>query len=110
MIVSWATALPPLIGFTCLAILLSVRTGNPAFGIAAPVVLGMVMQLFGTLGGVEAVRPLLLATPFEAWHGLLAQHPFHSPLYTGLATSAGWSLLCLALAYVSLGRRDITGG
>lgn len=109
VIASWATALPPLLGFTCLALLLSVITRNPAFGIAAPVVIGMVMQLAGTLGGVEAVRPLLLTTPFEAWHGLLAEHPFHSPLTSGLITCAVWSALCLTFASLTLRRRDITG-
>jgi ABC-2 type transport system permease protein len=110
VIASWATALAPLLGFTCLAILLSVRTRNPAFGIAAPVVIGMVMQLIGSLGGVEAIRPLLLTTPFESWHGLLAQHPFHGPLIWGLVASAGWCVVCLTVAFFSLRRRDITGG
>jgi len=110
VIASWATALAPLLGFTCLAIVLSVRSRNPAVGIAAPVVIGMVMQLVGTLGGLEALRPLLLTTPFESWHGLLAQNPFHGPLISGLAVSAGWSALCLAAAFLDLRRRDITGG
>jgi ABC-2 type transport system permease protein len=110
VIASWATALAPMIGFTCLAILLSIRTKNPAFGIAAPVVLGMVMQLAGSLGGVEAIRPLLLTTPFESWHGLLAQDRFSSPLATGLIVSAVWSLITLTIAFVGLRRRDITGG
>lgn len=107
---SWATALAPLLGFTCVAILLSVRTRNPAFGIAAPVVLGMVMQLAGSLGGVEAVRPFLLTTAFESWHGLLAAPHFTSPLVAGLITSAGWCLVTLAAAFVLLTRRDITEG
>ncbi|MCW3038302.1 MAG: transporter permease [Solirubrobacterales bacterium] len=110
VIESWAVALAPLLGFTCLAILLSVRTRNPAFGIAAPVVIGMVMQLAGGLGGVEAIRPLLLSTPFESWHGLLVEHPFHGPLVTGLITSAIWCVLTLGAAFVLLRRRDITGG
>ena len=110
VIASWATTLAPLLGFTCLAILLSVRTGNPAFGIAAPVVIGMVMTLVGSLGGVEAIRPLLLTTPFESWHGLLAQHQFFSPLVSGFVVSAGWCAVCLATAFVSLRRADITGG
>jgi len=107
---AWATALPPLLGFTCLAILLSVLTRSPAAGIAAPVVLGLVMQVGGTLGGMEAVRPLLLSTPFEAWHGLLADPRFHSPLVSGLITSAAWSAVCLAVAFIVLRRRDITEG
>jgi ABC-2 type transport system permease protein len=110
VIASWATALAPLVGFTCLAILLSVRSRNPAFGIAAPVVIGMIMQLVGALGGVEAIRPLLLTTPFESWHGLLAERPFYSPLAWGLVASAGWCAICLTTAFISLRRRDITGG
>ena len=80
---SWATTIPPLLAFTCFAILLSVLSRNPAFAIAAPVVIGMVMQLGGSLGGVEALRPFLLTTPFEAWHGLLAQQRFYGPLAWG---------------------------
>jgi ABC-2 type transport system permease protein len=110
VVASWVTALAPLIGFTCLAILLSIQTGSPAFGIAAPVVIGMVMSLLGGLGGVEAIRPLLLTTPFESWHGLLAEHQFFSPLVTGLIVSAGWSIACLAAGFVSLRRADITEG
>lgn len=107
---SWAVALAPLLGFTCLAILLSVRTRSPAAGIAAPVVIGMVMQLVGSLGGVEAIRPVLLTTPFESWHGLLAEHAFFGPLVSGLIVSAAWCLITLSLAFASLRRRDITGG
>ena len=107
---SWATMVAPTLGFTCLAIVLSVWTRNPAAGIAAPVVLGMVMQLVGALGGVEAVRPFLLTTPFEAWHGLLTDPRFTGPLVEGLVVSACWSALALAAAFLMLRRRDITGG
>ena len=106
---SWATALPPLLGFTCFAILLSVGSRNAAFGVAAPVVIGLVMVLAGALGGIEAMRPLLLTTPFEAWHGLLAEHRFYGPFYDGLAVSAGWCLVCLTWAFLILRRRDFTG-
>jgi ABC-2 type transport system permease protein len=107
---SWATMLPPTLGFTSLAILLSVWSRNPAVGIAAPVVLGMVMQLVGALGGIEPLRPYLLTTPFEAWHGLLAEPRFTGPLTEGLVVSGAWTALSLAAAFVLLRRRDITGG
>jgi len=110
VVLAWATAVPPVIGFTALALLLSVLTRNPAFGIAAPVVIGFAMQLLGSVTGLDLTRKLLLTTPFEAWHGLFAEHPFHGPLLTGAAVSAGWTLICLGSAYVSLRRRDITGG
>lgn len=107
---SWASALAPMLAITSLAILLSVRSRNPAVGIAAPVVLVMVMQLVGALGGLEGIRPLLITTSFESWHGLLVQHSFTRPLIEGIAVSAGWCVVCLGWAYASLRRRDITGG
>ena len=107
---SWASVLPPMLAVTSLAILLSVRSRNPAVGIAAPVVLAMVMALVGALGGLEGVRPLLVTTPFEAWHGLLVQERFTRPLVEGLAVSAGWCLVCLGSANADLRSRDITGG
>ena len=63
-----------------------------------------------SLGGIAAIRPLLLTTPFESWHGLLAQHPFYAPLIWGLIASAGWCVVCLTTAFISLRRRDIAGG
>ena len=110
VIESWAVVAAPMLGFTCLAILLSLLSRNPAVGIAAPVVIGMVMQLVGSLGAVEPVRPYLLTTAFESWHGLLAQHQFLSPLITGLLVCAVWGALCLGVSYITLQRRDITGG
>lgn len=107
---AWATTMAPMIGFTCLAIVLSVRSRNAAVGIAAPVILGMVMQLGGGLGGLEPVRPYLLTTPFETWHGLMTDPTFTAPLTTGLVGSAVWSVVCLAVAFATLRRRDITGG
>jgi len=106
---SWAAMAMPIIGFTCLAVLFSVWSRNAAVGIAAPVVLGLVMQLIGALGGIETLRPFLLTTPFEAWHGLLTAPRFTGPLQQGVITSAGWSLVCLVAAYLILRRRDITG-
>ncbi len=107
---SWATMLPPMLAFTCLAILLSVWSRNPAVGIATPVVLGMVMQLVGALGGVETVRPFLVTTSFESWHGLFTDPQFSGPLLEGLLVSGGWCVASLAVAFFLLRRRDITGG
>ncbi|MEU9742659.1 ABC transporter permease [Micromonospora chersina] len=110
VIASWATAVAPVLGFTALAILLSVVTRNPTIGVATPVVLGMIMQLLSSLGGLDKGRRLLLTTPFETWHGLLTARPFHAPITTGVIVSAGWLIVCLTLAYLYLRRRDITGG
>lgn len=110
VVASWATMLPPLLGFTCLAILLSIWSRNPAVGIAAPVVVAMVMQLVGSLGGIEALRPMLLTTPFEAWHGLLTEPRFAGPLVEGVVVSGAWCVASLVAGFLMLRRRDITGG
>ncbi len=110
VVASWALAFAPLLGFTGLAILLSVKSRNPAVGIVAPLVIGFVMQLAGSLGGVDLLRRLFLTTAFESWHGLLVEHRFYGLVEQGLAVSAGWLVVCLLLAYTSLRRRDITGG
>jgi ABC-2 type transport system permease protein len=110
VVASWASVVAPTLGFACLAILLSVWSRNPAIGIAAPVVIAMVMQLVGALGGVEALRPYLLTTSFESWHGLLTAPRFYGPLVTGLVTSAVWCVVSLTASFLLLRRRDITGG
>jgi ABC-2 type transport system permease protein len=107
---SWASTLLPTLGFTCLAILISVATRSTAAGIAAPAVLGMLMQLVGSLGSIAGLRAVLLSTPYEAWHGLLAAPRFTGPLVDGLVVSAAWSVICLAASFVLVRRRDITGG
>ena len=107
---SWLSAIPPTIAFTGLAVLLSVWSRSVAVGIAAPVVIAMVMQLVGATGGAEALRPYLPTTAYEAWHGFLAAPAFSGPFVTGLFTSAVWTALTLGTSWVLFRRRDITGG
>jgi ABC-2 type transport system permease protein len=107
---SWLSTIPPTIAFTGLAVLLSVWSRNVAVGVAAPVVIGMVMQLVGALGGAEALRPYLPTTAYEAWHGFLTAPSFTGPFFHGLVTSAVWTLLTLGASWALLRRRDITGG
>jgi ABC-2 type transport system permease protein len=106
---SWLSMLPATLGFTCLAILLSVWSRNAAVGIAAPVVLGMTMQMVGSLGGVEAIRPFLLTTSYEAWHGLMTAPQFLGPMKEGVLACGLWCVVTLVTAFVLLRRRDITG-
>ncbi len=110
VLAAWATALPPLLGFTALGIMISVLTRSSPAGIVGPIVLGLLMQLYAFLNGADALRHLLLVTPFDAWHGLLAAHPYYGPLRDGTLVSAGYLALCLTIAFTALRRRDITGG
>lgn len=107
---SWLTAIPPTLAFTGLAILLGIWSRSAAVGIAAPVVIGFVLQLVGSMGSAEALRPYLPTSAYEAWHGFLASPSFHGPFLTGLIASAVWAAITLGLSWTLLRRRDITGG
>ncbi len=107
---SWATAAMPVVAFACLAVLFSIWSRSSAVGMAVPVVLGLLMELGGALGGAQVLRPWLLTTPFEAWHGLLADPVFTGPLREAVITCTTWSVVCLTAGYLILRRRDITGG
>ena len=61
------------------------------------------------MGGVDLIRPLLLTTPFENWHGLLTLPSFTGPLHFGIGVSAAWSIASIAIAYVVFRRRDYLG-
>lgn len=110
VVAAWAAAFPALVGFTALSILISVRTRNPALGVVGPVVLGFAMSLLGSVGGIGLLRRALLTTPLDAWHGFFTATPFYGPLVQGVAVCAIWTALCLAFAYSSLRRRDLTEG
>ena len=106
---AWASVLPPALGFTALAMLLSVATRSSAAGIGLPVLAGLAMQFYAYVDGPEAIRRLLITSSFGAWHGLLTEHPYYQPLIQGTAVSGVYLVVCLAVAYRMLRRRDIGG-
>jgi ABC-2 type transport system permease protein len=106
---AWTSVLAPTFGFTAVAVLLSVATRSSAAGIGLPVVAGLAMQLYAYVDGPEAVRRLLIASAFGAWHGLLTEHPYYRPLVYGTAVSGGYVVVCLVVAHRMLRRRDIGG-
>ncbi|MDP9181777.1 MAG: ABC transporter permease [Actinomycetota bacterium] len=108
VLLCWLTALPPLLGFTALACLLSVVSRNSVVGVGAPVLVGLLMQLLSLLGGLGWSTNALLTTPFLAWHGLARDDRYYGPLWQGLLVSLGWTVVCLVAARVVLMRRDVT--
>jgi ABC-2 type transport system permease protein len=106
---AWASTLPPVFGFTAIAVLLSVATRSSAAGLALPIVVGLVMELYSYVDGPEVVRRLLITTAFWGWHGLLTEHPFYRPLIEGTGVTGTYLVVCLMAAYWMLRRRDIGG-
>jgi len=104
---AWLSVLPPALGFTALAVLLSVATRSSVAGVGLPVVAGLTMHLYALVDGSEVVRRLLITSAFGAWHGLLTEPPYYRPLVYGTAVSAAYFVVCLAIAYRVLRRRDI---
>jgi ABC-2 type transport system ATP-binding protein len=104
---AWASVLPPVFGFTTLALLFSAATRNGAAGIGLPVLLGFAMQLASYVNGPMVLRRALLTSPLEAWHGFFTEHPFYGPLTQGAVTSGVYFLGSLVAAYLIFHRRDV---
>jgi ABC-2 type transport system permease protein len=109
VLVAWASVLPPVFGFTALAVLLSVATRSSTAGVGLPVLIGLSMELYSFVNGPDIVHRALLTPPFLAWHGLFAEHRYYRPLMQGTAVSVAYFVACLAMAYRIMRRRDVGG-
>ncbi len=109
IVLAWASVVPAVLGFTALALLLSVTTRSGIAGVGLPVLLGLVMELASLLDGADAARPFALTAQFLAWHGLFAEPPFQGPLRQGLVVASVYLLVGLLTAYVVFSRRDLEG-
>jgi len=104
---AWGSIVPPVFGFTTLALLLSAATRSSAAGIGLPVLLGAFMRLSTYVNLPRAVSGTLLTPALVAWHGLFTEPPYHGPLVQGIVTSGVYFVGCLIAAYVLLRRRDV---
>lgn len=108
--VSWATVLPPVIGFAAIALCVSVLTRNSVLGVVVPVVVGLVFQMYMFLNGWDTVRHVLLIWPMNAWRGLLDDPSYATPFLWGLVVSVVYTVVALAIAYFVFRRRDVREG
>ena len=107
---AWACAIPPVLGFTGLAILVSAVTRSTAAGVATPAVAGLGMLLLGLVNGPGWLHTLLLTSGFDAWHGLLRASPYYGPLFQSCLVSLGWVIVTVVAAGITFGRRDFDRG
>ncbi len=109
VLASWSVSLLPALAFVSLAVLFSVLTRNGIMGVLGPLLVALAMQLLALVGSGVWMHAVLVASAFDAWHGLLTGHPFYGPLVLGCVVSLVWIGACLGAAWLVLRRRDFAG-
>ena len=98
-----------LAGIAAFGVLLSTVTRNSAASVVGALMWALLMQLLGVLPGTERIRPYLLGTQFDAWHGFLRVPADWSPVTRALWVCALYIGLPLLGAYLVFLRRDVAG-
>jgi ABC-2 type transport system permease protein len=109
VVFSYLSGIPPLLGFTALAMMLSVVSRSSVVGIGGVIAITFVLQVVSLLSLPAWAQQALLSTPFQAWHGFWAQPAFYGEFAWGLVTSAGWFAVCSVIAWLVFRRRTIGG-
>jgi ABC-2 type transport system permease protein len=99
----------PLAGIAAFGILLSTITRNSAASVVGALMWALFMQLLGVLPGTEGIRPYLLGTQFEAWHGFLRVPADWTPVIRAFWVCALYIGLPVVGAYLVFLRRDVAG-
>jgi ABC-2 type transport system permease protein len=99
----------PLAGIAAFGVMLSTTTRNSAASVVGALMWALLMQLLGVLPGTESIRPYLLGTQFEAWHGLLRIPADWAPITRAVWVCALYVAVPLAAAYLVFLRRDVAG-
>ncbi len=107
VVASWASEVPPVLGFTALAALLSVVSRNSVVGVGGPVLIALLFQIVTLINLPAWGQAALLSTPFLAWHGFWTQPAFLGPFREGLVTCAAWFVACSCVAWLVFRRRAI---
>ena len=82
-------------------------TRNSAASVVGTLMWALLMQLLGVLPGTEPIRPYLLGTQFEAWHGFLRVPADWAPVIRALWVCALYIALPIFAAYLVFLRRDV---
>lgn len=107
---SLAVYLIPILAIVCIGLMLSTVTRNSAAAVVGTLMFSLLIQLIGILPGLEALRPYLLSTQFDAWQGLLRTPVDWAPIVRASWVCALYGLPALLGAYIVFQRRDVAGG
>jgi ABC-2 type transport system permease protein len=109
LLASLAVYTLPLGGIAAFGVFLSTVTRNSAAAVVGALMWALLMQLLGVLPGTESIRPYLLGTQFDAWHGFLRTPPDWAPVTRAIWLCALYIGLPLIGAYLVFLRRDVAG-
>jgi len=99
----------PLAGIAAFGLMLSTVTRNSAASVVGALMWALLMQLLGVLPGTESIRPYLLGTQFDAWHGFLRVPADWAPVLRALWVCALYIGIPIVAAYLVFLRRDVAG-
>ena len=99
----------PLAGIAAFGLLVSTVTRNSAASVVSTLMFALFMQLIGVLPGTESIRPYLLGTQFDAWHGFLRTPADWAPVVRSFWVSTIYIFVPLVAAYIVFLRRDVAG-
>jgi ABC-2 type transport system permease protein len=106
---SLAVYVLPLVGIAAFGLFLSTVTRNSAASVVGTLMFALLMQLLGALPGTEPIRPYLLSTQFEAWHGFLRTPADWVPVTRAIWVCALYIAIPLIGGYLVFLRRDVAG-
>jgi ABC-2 type transport system permease protein len=109
LVASLGIYLVPMLGVAAFGLLLSTVTRNSASSVVGTLMWALLMQLLGVLPGTESIRPYLLGTQFDAWHGFLRTPTDWAPVVRALWVCSIYVLLPLSAGYLVFLRRDVAG-
>jgi len=99
----------PIGAVACIGLLLSTVFRNSAAAIVGTLMFSLLVQLIGILPGLEAIRPYLLSTQFDAWQGFLRSPIDWDPVIRAAWVCALYAVPALVAGALVFLRRDVAG-
>lgn len=100
----------PMLTIAAIALLLSTVTRNSAAAVVGTLVFTLLESLTTIIPGLGGLKPYILPTQFDAWHGLLRIPTDWAPIGHAAWVCALYAVPACVAAYLVFLRRDVAGG
>jgi ABC-2 type transport system ATP-binding protein len=89
----WAATLPGALAWVAIALALSAVTRSALIGIAAPALLGILLQLTLLFDAPPFVRVIFPSSALDAWHTLFESPASIAPLVAAMLVALAWAII-----------------